>query len=1004
MITPEQLDQYIVEACQELNEDTDRDDPYLLFDKCRRQENHRLCWPYYQRDYLLSLNNEELVAETYRGVVLSLDFLRGANDVIFDPDTAVLLLKRLNDAAQNSLTQVYKKWLPEEIGFLASCGLVLDDMEARRELTNATKNAFAKLLKKYTHHPQTDYEQLDNSLFAWSIFQMYATDSVIVTAPVKTVAPIYWAYKILENHKDKSSKVLNLYLSVFQNQSSLSLANVDYSSYVMALAIRDTFRGRELRELLLNDFEYCSLLRTAAASFMQVNTPYLNVSINEKELSPRELTTIIASASAAPPQNQKYMPFLAAALNLDMDSFWKKLTAEDWLLLARDFDTKFKTMFKDKIAYYTTDSDEFLRKCKVLATPFQSLQLLEGPGIPSVYLKFDWPSIENRDETKFGCQTRYAKNKDELLGNPNLNKCECSAKEFISKQKFILSGGPGRLSECYNLNVCLNWRYSFGAAWNDNVLASRPRFFTLNRKLDIVFWTIKGNGELVVTCDVPTPQLVLKRSFHSKPISLNEGDEILRLPAQSNSKSKYVIPDYQKKNFYNLLFANSLDCQRFHLEEQDGGFNVMRLLSGSLSLKCPYCFEKLSLLSKLSLAYQCKVCKQRIETLGKQHTESTASQNNDDDVFKTGGETTAETADTPKTAPDPNSLDKSFRPSLRDRLLSLLPITRDHHQIRCPICKDPTIINPLCPHCQVPLPPEIFRYDGTVSIVLLGVRNSGKTTYHDALVKTLQNMGRLTAVTNLTLETNIRHEEAYEQFKLPNNTLKQRYAWKYANVYSFKTESGKNILISLLDVAGEELMEEEANGGMQTITKQQLLSQADGFITIVDPTGSLNYQTDYAVIKKHPIPNPQNHNPLAMIEYVNNWITRNTQNTNAKRIPMAIAMSKLDMLACSHEEYDNLPAGTHAFLPADHQVFSGQLTEDEKTSFMRRQIQCLWPDSSSFLNTVESLFSKVEFFGFSSLGFAPTADLHLPSNHRNPFGILDPFEWLLKEKSIRINK
>ena len=975
-----------------LGERFDYNDPlWVQLQKCAGVQKDEIRWRYLERDAVLN----EPVGLKSSVIVLAQAFLRGEAPLIFDPESAVRLIKvyqdyysRKNQDGTSSILSLKSNWLPDELDFLEMSECWAPDDRTKLFLDPAAQNSFLPFL-----------EESNTILGAINIASYYneleaEKDSESVT---NRIASVFWRYRAICLCLDNNTKrqIDSSAFEAIQNPySSAAVEKLLSTPGDCETIVQDS---RLFAYVLLhgNSDQLKSLL-FAYTVVLYKHAPYMGIAPAFADVS---LSQIISAICTCKPEiiNEFVVPN-----HISVD--WNSLSANDWKLIMDAYGSLFDKVFAPCFSDKTADANYFKQVCNVLSSTLKNLTVDKNVNDEHIHLSFEWPSLL--------IDTQYLKNVDSRFGviiywskSDNLKNVrkplEVAYSTFKRDGRLILRGGPKELSEYhFAIRLCFN----FGDHWNDKPFYSKLiRYHYVPReKLTQIRWDLdfsKTGQELFITsCSEQSaqnkpgglfsfpffrnttppepvgslPALTLVKKLSTMPESISDGEILVEIKEQNSPRAWIPVDHCFEENDakYRLFITNEEDKQEYNVVSMER--NIRQKRYRSKELKCPYCLERLTLLDKLNCQYQCEKCAERLKNRRAQK---------DSDQ-------------------DPRSFSPiiSPSPSWRTRLL--------RKEIRChkPECKDGTIVKPLCPHCGMPLPVDIWDYDATISIGLIGLPGTGKTTYRNALIAAMGPLGLIPATSD-AIRTLSELAKLTAEYKLAPKTVPVSDLSKYLGLFRISS-GGKQILIDLIDFAGEEFYDDKAvrqdgpavvHVGLDFHKKIGVLTKADGLIAMVDP---LQFQPVRQSVKKirGDLPQAGADQATTMFQFVINWIRQGFVRNKRRIIPLAVTLSKIDLLKV--DDASKLSPEDYALFPKGSAIFKGNTPAEEIDLIIRNFISGLDPALKSI---VERRFEALKFFGISSLGTAPTKE-NLLHNKGVPVRVSEPFLWLLACNNVNLSR
>lgn len=286
----------------------------------------------------------------------------------------------------------------------------------------------------------------------------------------------------------------------------------------------------------------------------------------------------------------------------------------------------------------------------------------------------------------------------------------------------------------------------------------------------------------------------------------------------------------------------------------------------------------------------------------------------------------------------------------------------------------------------------------TFSIALIGAKQSGKSNYIAVLVdeikkKMARNMDCSLIFCNQ--QTNDTYQNTYYKPLYENSiTVKGTdaideippliYSIDFFDKTSKSYRIKSSITLSLYDTAGENFDKEQS-----MLCNNQYISNASGIIVLLDP---LQLPSIRAKLEgKVNLPD-RNNDTVNILNYVINLIKSMKKIKGTIDIPIALAFTKMDVLA----QYDILPEESCLRTQSEH-ITKGAFV---RSDFENTNIEIKALLENFLVDEIMHLlreFSTHAFFGVSSLGENPVDGVRLAGTP-SPIRVLDPLLWLLALK------
>ena len=315
-------------------------------------------------------------------------------------------------------------------------------------------------------------------------------------------------------------------------------------------------------------------------------------------------------------------------------------------------------------------------------------------------------------------------------------------------------------------------------------------------------------------------------------------------------------------------------------------------------------------------------------------------------------------------------------------------------QVKCDACQH-VAKDRLCPNCHVTLPTTFGQCDNAI-VAVVGAKNSGKSNFIATFVEEFRN--RVGPALNITLapqdDFTIRRfatefrDPLYREHRVVNVTnsgmrdvnvrLPMVFTLQFGgrNFLNQKTIL-RTITLVFFDTAGEDLKNQST---METVNRY--IYRSHGIILLLDPR-QMNALRSKLVADK----NEATDEARDIINRIRTLIVTGRQLDQNQPIPtpIAVAFSKFDEL--------------ERFIDSDMAVVKTRSTSNQydmaDTEAVSTEIESLldsW-QQQGMVHELKMWFSKVSFFGISSLGCKKREDNTIP--HLDPRRVEDPFLWLL---------
>lgn len=285
----------------------------------------------------------------------------------------------------------------------------------------------------------------------------------------------------------------------------------------------------------------------------------------------------------------------------------------------------------------------------------------------------------------------------------------------------------------------------------------------------------------------------------------------------------------------------------------------------------------------------------------------------------------------------------------------------------------------------------------SMSIALLGGRNSGKSNYIAVLVNEIKR--KMSSVFKCSLmpcddTTQSRYEDYFynpifnKHMALPSTDAGRLDPLLFTLDFNKKTLFGKSIeslLVPLYDTAGENTNSEEA-----LVENVGYIQNAGGIILLLDP-----FEIDEIAsrLEDNNIPKPVNAQKMeSILNRIQNVLQRGN-NSKIIDIPIAIVLTKLDLLL----NYTKLIDSDSVLRKESSHLLNGYFSNREFQA-VDNAVRDILRGSTDAQNLFERLeiFKNAAFFAVTSFGCDPTlGDL---KKEMKPMRVLDPLLWLLSVK------
>lgn len=393
---------------------------------------------------------------------------------------------------------------------------------------------------------------------------------------------------------------------------------------------------------------------------------------------------------------------------------------------------------------------------------------------------------------------------------------------------------------------------------------------------------------------------------------------------------------------------------------------------------CPYCFNKHRL---YDVKFRC---------------ENQYCDTEEDEVFaKFNGYSRAREMPRAIQAPPPEKI--------LDKYLKGIPT-----ECNCDECQEKTSTR-ICPSCHSELPSTIGEYEDLI-FAIIGVKETGKSHYISVLIDKIKtDIGEaydchLQPINDETIHRYrddfwtpiFKRQETIQATRSGKADDRVRrpllYTLQFTKKDLFqKSKIHKVVTLAFFDAAGEDL---DAEDTMQTVNKY--IYNSAGIILLLDPLQLDNIRE--SLNGKVHLPNINSDSGEILYRMTNLIRKAKKLPQNEKiNIPLALAFSKIDAVAPILD-------------PASSLLFPSQHTDSRAFDLVdfenvQSEIESLMKDwsNSGVSRTLETNYKNFGYFGLSSLGYNPEADMKI--KELKPYRVEDPFLWLLyKHKVIGAKK
>ncbi len=662
---------------------------------------------------------------------------------------------------------------------------------------------------------------------------------------------------------------------------------------------------------------------------------------------------------------------------------------------------------------FNVDFNMFIKICEHLATvikepKLQQVQSNDPYGQPVSLLIDSLPDVQGDSLKNYSCQVFHSSDKEfgdlrQELANPKDEFTQRPLSALIKEHSLILhDNAPRTIKDCgKNFNLIMRWCYSFG----DKKWFSKPYEFTLYPNPETIKWEITSEGELKIyretkgQAQLKPLQMVLKSGFgYLGNCAGEQSGEIIWDGLSKTNTTCQKIKKYNKEKNYQLFIKDDALAKKYCIKRK----SALHLSTNefNLSLRCPYCFHILDQDNPSFI---------NNESQGSEFSDNASDEEAaldiGDPIDNAGNQIRGN-----QQTPEKRHINTLSNLNWVDRFLFRRGWL-------------PNNITYVCPHCKKYLPADIFKdYKGTMAIELVGLRNSGKSSYLSAITKHMTRLGNTHPNDDKTLRKVISslfnnrvgiREKATSPDKFPNHVSTFSYTYEKYN------EKNK-ILLSFVDPAGEQFnpLNERLNNQNEVENMRFFLQNANGLIFFIDPCACESFREAYmkleeirkseqeakvliSKIKDQYLSNDNRQPDLSGLftNIVGNL--RYEQRLEKINIPLAIVISKFDLLKASSNEiqilkkYNNEYA--NIFVLSSHEIFTNnrELSEEVRNALIKSRIRLI-DDYNSFIQSAEENFQEVQYFGISS-GYHTIEDA--PPN--NAIRSFDPIDWFLSCNALQ---
>lgn len=327
-------------------------------------------------------------------------------------------------------------------------------------------------------------------------------------------------------------------------------------------------------------------------------------------------------------------------------------------------------------------------------------------------------------------------------------------------------------------------------------------------------------------------------------------------------------------------------------------------------------------------------------------------------------------------------------------------IIADKDKMKCLKCKHASV-SVYCNSIEKTIPRVYIEEGKSLSIALLGARNSGKSNYIGVLVNEIRKkmVGKQSFNCSLDLTASEESNEYYNRYYYnrlfnegltPISTIPGEIP---PLIFPLRFLNNKKVAaLTFYDTAGENL---DSQDTMEI--NNRYISNADGIVLLLDPLqipsirdrlrDKISDDKEYKNVVRS-----QNTDITEVLSRIIQNIRNMKKIKGTIKIPVALVFTKIDAL----EKYGLLSEGSCLLKESEH-LSRGVFvrTDFESVNIEMQTLLENWLDAE--LIQLLKNFEKFAFFGITALGAVPNGE-ELFNGKVNPRRVLDPLLWILAEK------